>query len=172
MSDHVNRDQLTNAFVADAQALLNYFERRVGIQEAPDLLAEVMATAWRRITVLPRDTEQARMWLFGIARNVLSDHARGERRRWRLADRVRSLTTAADVTTSAIDTHSEVQDAVSRLPDDLAELVRLVHWDGFTIAEAAELTGVTASTARGRYQRARAQLRVALFPEEVRQTAQ
>lgn len=61
MSNHVNRDQLTNAFVADAQALLNYFERRVGIQEAPDLLAEVMATAWRRITVLPRDTEQARM---------------------------------------------------------------------------------------------------------------
>lgn len=170
MSNQARGDHLTNVLVTDAPALLNYLERRACIQDAPDLLAEVMVTAWRRVTLLPEDPEQARMWLFGIARNVLSDHARGERRRWRLADRVRSLTAAADATTAPVDTHSEVQDAVSRLPAELAELVRLVHWDGFTLAESAELTGVSASTARSRYQRARAQLRSALFPEEARQT--
>lgn len=170
MSNQANDDHLTKVLASDSPALLNYLQRRVGIQDSPDLLAEVMVTAWRRITVLPKDPEHARMWLFGIARNILSDHARGERRRWRLADRIRSRTTAADATTAPVDTHYEVQDAVDRLPPELAELVRLVHWDGFSLADAAELTGVSASTARSRYQRARAQLRVALFPEEARQT--
>ena len=170
MNGHARGDHLTSCLATDSPALLNYLQRRAGIQDSPDLLAEVMVTAWRRISVLPKDPEQARMWLFGIARNVLSDHARGERRRWRLADRIRSRTTAADATTAPVDTHYEVQDAVDRLPVELAELVRLVYWDGFTLADAAALTGVSASTARGRYQRARAQLRVALFPEEARQT--
>ncbi len=171
MSSHEQGDHLTSVLAADSPALLNYLQRRVGIQDSPDLLAEVMVIAWRRIAVVPKDPEQARMWLFGVARNVLTDHARGERRRWRLADRIRSRTAAADATTTSVDTNYEVRDAVSRLPPELAELVRLVHWDGFTLADAAELTGVSASTARGRYQRARAQLRVALFPEEARQTA-
>lgn len=170
MNNRANDDHLTKVLATDSPALLNYLQRRAGSQDSPDLLAEVMVTAWRRIAVLPKDPEQARMWLFGIARNILSDHARGERRRWRLADRIRSRTTAADATTAPVDTHYEVHDAVSRLPHELAELVRLVHWDGFTLADAAELTGVSASTARSRYQRARAQLRVALFPEEARQT--
>lgn len=171
MTAQTRAEHLTSVLAADSPALLNYLQRRAGIQDSPDLLAEVMVVAWRRISALPKDPEQARMWLFGIARNIPSDHARGERRRWRLADRIRSRTTAADATTAPVDAHYDVQDAVNRLPAELAELVRLVHWDGFTLADAAELTGVSASTARGRYQRARAQLRVALFPEEARQTA-
>jgi RNA polymerase sigma-70 factor (ECF subfamily) len=48
-----------------------------------------------------------------------------------------------------------ILEAVAALPDELAELVRLVHWDGFRLVEAAELIGISASTARGRYARAR-----------------
>lgn len=64
--------------------------------------------------------------------------------------------------TGASDDGAEVRDAIDRLPTDLAEIVRLVHWGGFTIAEAATLTGTPASTARGRNQRAREVLRDAL----------
>ena len=38
----------------------------------------------------------------------------------------------------------------------------LIHWDGFSVAEAAEILGLNASTARGRYAAAREQLRQAL----------
>ena len=38
----------------------------------------------------------------------------------------------------------------------------LIHWDGLTIIEAAELLGLNASTARSRYAAARASLREAL----------
>ena len=55
-----------------------------------------------------------------------------------------------------------VRDAVLRLHADQRELVILLHWDGFTIVEAAELLGLNASTARSRYAAARHQLRDAL----------
>lgn len=55
-----------------------------------------------------------------------------------------------------------VRDAVLRLNAAQRELVMLIHWDGFTIVEAAELLGLNSSTARGRYAAARETLKDAL----------
>lgn len=139
--------------------LLYYFERRVG-EAGADLLAELMSTAWRRSADLPLVHEEARMWLFGIARNVLRNNARATIRKARLADALRdSISNNATPDTAE---HYEIRDAVQRLEPDLAEIVKLVHWEGLTIAEAGQLQGVPASTARSRYQRARQALRDAL----------
>jgi RNA polymerase sigma-70 factor (ECF subfamily) len=54
--------------------------------------------------------------------------------------------------------NAEVRDAVRRLPQAQRELVMLVHWDGFSIRDAAEVLGVNPSTARSRYAAARASL--------------
>ena len=156
--------RLIAAFEASASDLLVYLERRVGADDAPDLLGETMVVAWRRVRDLPDDPERARMWLFGIARGTLQNHARGQRRRWALADRIR-LQIRDDATAPPSDTGSEVRDAITRLDPDLAELVRLIHWDGFSLTDAAELLGIPASTARGRYQRAKELLRAALSIE-------
>ena len=69
---------------------------------------------------------------------------------------------AIDAASPAADDGAEVRDAIARLEPDLAELVRLVHWERFTIAEAAVVLGVPASTARGRYAKAKDALRAAL----------
>lgn len=156
--------RLTRALERSAGDLLAYLERRVGVDDAPDLLGETMVVAWRRVDDLPDDAERARMWLFGIARGTLLNHARGTRRRWALADRIR-LRATEDLSAPAADAGAEVRDAIARLAPDEAEIVRLVHWDGFSIADAAELIGIPASTARGRYQRAKSDLRVALSAE-------
>lgn len=140
-------------------ALLGYFRRRVDAEDAADQLAETMVTAWRRYSDLPADPEQARMWLFGIARNVLLNAQRGERRRWSLADKARA---ALAQSAPASDQGIEVRDAIDRLPAELGELVRLVHWEGLTIGQAAGVMEISASTARSRYQRAKSELRVAL----------
>ena len=105
------------------------------------------------------------MWLFTIARNVLGNADRTERRRWRLANRLRVMLEPADA--PGADAGSEVRDAVARLDPDLAELIRLVHWDGFTIAQAASFLGIPASTARTRHQRAKEELRATLHSEEL-----
>lgn len=152
--------RLIDALGAASSDLLAYLQRRVGLDDAPDLLGETMVVAWRRARELPAEPERARMWLFGIARGTLLNHARGERRRWALADRIR--VDAGRDAAPAADEGAEVRDAIARLEPDLAELVRLVHWEGFTIAEAAEVLGLTASTARGRYAKAKDALRAAL----------
>jgi RNA polymerase sigma-70 factor (ECF subfamily) len=156
--------RLIAAFEESASDLLAYLERRVGPDDAPDLLGETMVIAWRRLRDLPDGPERARMWLFGIARGTLQNHARGQKRRWALADRIR-LQSRDEATAPPSDAGAEVRDAIARLEPDLAELVRLVHWDGFTLTDAAELLGIPASTARGRYQRARDRLRAALSVE-------
>lgn len=154
---------LTAALATASPALLAYLQRRAGFDDAPDLLGETMVVAWRRATDLPDDPERARMWLFGIARTTLLNHARGERRRWALADRIRGE--ATDAASPPADEGSEVRDAIARLEPDLAELVRLVHWERLRLAEAAEVLGIPASTARGRYARAKDELRAALSIE-------
>ena len=119
-----------------------------------------MVVAWRRVDELPGDAEQARMWLFGIARNTLLNYSRGERRRWALADRIRGSST--DTVAPAADDGAEVRDAIARLDIDHRELIQLVHWERMTIAQAAGLLGISDSTARTRYARAKDQLRASL----------
>lgn len=155
------RARITSALSEAAPDLLAYLQRRAGLDEAPDLLGETMVIAWRRVGELPEDPEQARMWLFGIARKTLLNHARGERRRWALADRIRG-NPVTKVVAPAADQGADVRDAIARLDVDLGELVRLVHWERLTLAEAAGLLGIPDSTARTRYARAKEQLRAAL----------
>ena len=56
------------------------------------------------------------------------------------------------------------------LPVDQREVVQLVHWEGFSLVEAARITGTSASTARSRYASAKCRLRTALtvVPEDAR----
>lgn len=158
----VNRKKrlLTTALRESNGDLLRFLHRRVGSDDAPDLFGETLLIAWRRVGDLPDDATEARMWLFGLARGTLLNHARGQRRRMALADKVRSHmpVTAAP----PADEGGEVRDAIARLRPELAEIVQLVHWDGFTLAQAAEIIGIPAATARSRYARAKDELRAAL----------
>ena len=56
--------------------------------DAADVLAETFLVAWRRLDDMPSG-EVSHLWLYGVARRILADHHRGERRRTKLADRVR-----------------------------------------------------------------------------------
>lgn len=126
------RKRLTAALHDASDDLLRYFLRRLDREDAADALADVMATAWARIDGMPDDCEQARMWLFGIARNVLLHAHRGNVRRSQLADWIRAT----------------------------------LSLRAAPAADAAELLQIPSSTARGRYQRAKAALREALDPAE------
>lgn len=140
--------------------LLRYFERRVDpVEDAADLLADTFLIAWRRIDRLPADAERSRMWMFVTARGVLANWRRSRRRRSHLAETLRAemQTAAANGTPSSEDL--DVRAAVARLPTQQAELVMLVHWDGFTVLEAGRILNLSESTARGRYQRAKIHLR-------------
>ncbi|WP_241976409.1 RNA polymerase sigma factor [Cryobacterium algoricola] len=142
--------------------LLRYFARRVTPPaDAADLLAETLMVAWRRLDKVPTDDQGARMWMFATARRVLANWTRGQRRRTALTDELRTRlieTPQPDASAEVLDVRRALED----LPRNQRELIRLVHWDGFSIIDAARLTGIRESTARGRYQRAKAQLKARL----------
>src|SRR4051812_45380867 len=71
-----------------ARAILAYALRRVeGPEDAADVVAETFLVAWRRLDEVPNDAG-ARLWLFGVARRVIANRYRAERRRARLAERL------------------------------------------------------------------------------------
>lgn len=146
----------------EAPRLLSYFERRVEVREdAADLLGETLLVLWRRASDIPASDVEAAMWLFGVARRVLAGHRRGGRRRLALAERLRNELAVAGAGADDIARH--VRAAVRALPERDRELIGLVHWEGFTLAEAAAMLGIRPGAARMRYQRARARLAEALL---------
>ncbi|MFF2276276.1 RNA polymerase sigma factor [Agromyces sp. NPDC058126] len=158
--------QLEAAYRANAADLLTYFGRRVPVPaDAADLLSETFVVAWRRGDRMPTEPEQARMWLYGVARRVLANAARRVARHSNLTDKLRAHLDS--LPTEHVDTETlDIRAALDAIPDDQSELVRLVLWDGFTVPEAATILGISESTARGRYQRARAQLRELLHEHQ------
>lgn len=152
------------AFASTGPDLRSYFLRRVSnSDDADDLLGQTFLAAWRRLEDFPEDPEGGRRWLFGIAIRVLSTHQRSWRRR---ANVVAKLAAQPAAPTPIDDADRvAVRDAVRRLSHAHRELVMLVHWEGFSVAEASELIGISASTARSRYAAARASLRTSLKKE-------
>lgn len=143
-------------------ALLAYFQRRLlNTDDSAEAFGEMLLTAWRLHRKMPRDAIEARMWFYGVAHNVLRNSRRTIARRsaavQRLADDMR--TTPPNDTDEVAAT---VREAIASLPEEDAELVRLIYWDGFTSHEAAAVLGINASTARTRLARAKTQLRTAL----------
>lgn len=169
MTEAVGAAALRLALEDNSADLLAYFERRLSEpQDAADLLSETAMTAWRRVDTLPaEDPTRLRMWLFGIARLILGNHRRARRRHSAMVDKLREMLTLTGPRRA--EDHSTVvavRDAVRRLKEEQRELILLVHWDGFSIAEAADLLAINPSTARSRYAAARSVLRDALDAEQ------
>lgn len=70
-------DRLANAFRVDRADLWHYARRRLGDDTvADDAVQETFLRAWRSIHRYRDDRGSARMWLFGICRNAVTDVAR------------------------------------------------------------------------------------------------
>lgn len=144
----------------EAASLLKYFERRCSSDDAADLLSETLLVAWRRRSAMPVVDEEARMWLFGVARRVLATSRRSGVRRQALADRLRDELISRP--TAQTGEHDALHVALQGLHPLDAEIIRLLHWDGLTLAEIAEHLHRPAGTIRSRYSRARDALRAEL----------
>lgn len=139
--------------------LLAYFLRRVAMPEdAADLLGEALLVIWRRASSIPTDDEEARMWMFGIARNLVSTHARTTRRRSALQDKLRSQLQGSEAVDPS-DDPLDVRGLLVRLSEIDQEIIRLTYWDGFTHKQAAQMLGMHEGTLRSRHHRARESLR-------------
>lgn len=152
---------------ANSAALWLYFLRRVHHpDDAADLLGSTFVALWVARRKMPLDPVEARMWCFGVARNIVREHHRALGRTDALTSAlVAQLSTGAQTALSDPAERSErdersreVRAALNRLRPKPRELMILIHWDGFTLTEAARHLGLNESSARSRYSRARIEL--------------
>ncbi|WP_449372762.1 RNA polymerase sigma factor [Arthrobacter psychrolactophilus] len=80
----------------------------------------------------------------------------------RLAESIRSATPET--------ASSAAQDLLGQLSPKDRELVTLIIWDGFGVGEAGQILGLSPSTARSRYSRAKEKLRAAHQSQDPPQT--
>jgi RNA polymerase sigma factor (sigma-70 family) len=149
-------------------AVLGYALRRsAGRDDALDVTAETFLVAWRRRAEMPGEPDEARAWLFGVARMCLANLARGDRRSHRLGRRlaetmeVDTLPDPARIHEGRADSR-QVRQALDALSADDRELVTLTAWEGLSPAQAGAVLGLTPGAARTRLHRARLRLRASL----------
>ncbi|GAA1032455.1 hypothetical protein GCM10009557_31000 [Virgisporangium ochraceum] len=144
-----------------SQDLLGYALRRVDRpQDAADVVAETFLVAWRRIDEIPDD--RARPWLFRVARNVMANQQRADRRRADLAERLRLELSQQTVVQP--DVPASLRAAFATLTDADREVLRLVAWEGLSAEDLAVTLDCSVNAARIRLHRARRRLADALRP--------
>ena len=152
-----------------APDLLSYFLRRVDVPEdAADLLGDTLLVIARRPAAVPSDAAEARLWAFGVARKTLATGRRSAHRRSALLERLREEI-ALDAGRPD-DSHDALHAALTSIDAVDREIIRLVHWDGFSQEEVARILGKPPGTIRSRYTRARAELRRSLTVENLGST--
>lgn len=157
------RIRFETLFDATYAVVLRFAQRRVHPSHAEDVVADVFTVAWRRMDDVPVDAEEARAWLFGVARRVLMASGRAEGRRRalavRLADHEVTGRLGSDVDIDLVLHHVDLVRAWRRLSDVHQESLALLVWDDLTSAQAAEVLGISPVAFRLRLSRARRALR-------------
>lgn len=142
--------------------LLRFVQRRIDPHRAEDVVADAMLVAWRRSAELPLDLGDARAWLFGIARNLLLNDARSDRRREALAVRVTGAGSAASTPPDVADevvARLDLARAWTLLTPGEQEVLACTVFDGLDSTRAGAVLGISAAAYRLRLSRARRALR-------------
>jgi RNA polymerase sigma factor (sigma-70 family) len=152
------RARFRAVYDAHYHRVLGYALRRSATREdAEDVVAETFLAAWRRLEDAPTRPGEL-LWLYGIARNTLANHRRGERRRGRLAGRLHEESGLSSRPVNSDEDVVSVAAAFARLHDSDRELLALAAWEGLDPAEIATVLGCSRNAARIRLHRARKRL--------------
>ena len=169
MTDGARRERFEAAYRELYEPICGYTLRRVREPEdAAEVIAETFATLWRRFDRCPQGDEM-RPWLFGVARRVMANQRRGERRRSALGERL-AANVDAEATARPDEVPGDLARAFASLSESDRELLSLVAWEGLTRDELAVALGTSRAVVRLRLHRASKRLRAALPPTQVRFT--
>lgn len=151
-----SRRAMDRLYAELATPLYNYVLRLAGDPElADDALQTTFLNAWHgRASFRGRG---ARPWLFVIARNVVFRHCRGEA----MLEPVGVVASAASPAEEhqAEELADRLDAALAKLPDNTREAIVLSRLSGLSLAEIAELLGMSNGALRARLSRGLKQLK-------------
>jgi RNA polymerase sigma-70 factor, ECF subfamily len=130
--DPDRKSRFTSLYEATYADLLRFVQRRVPATYAEDVVAESFLAAWRRFADLPPRRDDARAWLFGIARGIILNAYRGAERQRALTVRLADIPTGrtADFDADLVARQMDVSRAWQRLSDVHQEALALAAFDG------------------------------------------
>jgi RNA polymerase sigma-70 factor (ECF subfamily) len=160
----VNVDAFSALYDETARDLLGYLLRRTATAEdAADCLAETFMIAWDKRDTLPSSPDQARPWLFGVARNVLR---RGRERQSRASTTAAELERELHRSQQPAAEDDPVGEALRQLSPVDREIIEMLAWDQLAPREVAVILELSPNAVRIRAHRARLKLREQLRDQE------
>ena len=139
--------------------------------EAEDVVLETFRTAWEKVPG-PEDGQRGLVaWLLQVTRNRAIDRLRARKRRLRLRERVASTEERVALPVEPDEAahpgwhiHASVHLALSQLPDEQRQAVRLAYFEGQTHSEIAVRLDLPLGTVKTRLRLGIGRLRTALAP--------
>ena len=148
--------------------LWRYIQRRsINTEEARDTLSEVFLVAWRRLEDIPAGNE-ARLWLFGVARNLVKTSWRKRKRSGDLVVRIGSEMSTKGTTDEELDNSGvlKIVKALQFLSENDQEILRLLAWEDLSHKEISVVLGCSENAVAIRIRRARVRLMKVLQSEK------
>lgn len=148
--------------------LWRYVQRRsINTEEARDTLSEVFLVAWRRLEDIPAGNE-ARLWLFGVARNLVKTSWRKRKRSGDLLVRIGSEMSTRVTTDEELDNSGvlKIVKALQFLSENDQEILRLLAWENLSHKEISVVLGCSENAVAIRIRRARVRLMKVLQSEK------
>ncbi len=148
--------------------LWRYVQRRsISDEEARDTLSEVFLVAWRRLEDIPAGKE-ARLWLFGVARNLVKTSWRKRKRSGALVARIGNEMSTRGATDEELDNSGvlKIVKALQFLSENDQEILRLLAWENLSHKEISVVLGCSENAVAIRIRRARVRLMKVLQSEK------
>lgn len=151
---------------AEAESFLAYYERDrlrlVGLAYmltgshwvAEDLVQDALAEAYRRWDTV-RDYPSVEAWVRTVLVNKSRSRFRKVRSETKALTKLGALPAGIEEPPEGT---SEIWRTVRKLPRRQAQAIVLQYWEGYTVAQIAEILGVTSETAKTHLKRARSTL--------------
>jgi RNA polymerase sigma-70 factor (ECF subfamily) len=165
MAESFDRERFEAVFRAHYGDVFRFLARRTDLASAEDLANETFTVYWRRPEAVPDD---ALPWLYGVARRTLANHRRSAARAGTKIARARAETPPAPGRDPAdcLPEQDTVRRALAGLTERDRETLRLVAWEGLSLADAARVAGVNRAAFAARLQRAKRRLAARLEENE------
>lgn len=163
-------EQFSRLYEETSRDLLAFLLRRCKTADAAaDCLAESFRIAWEKRNRIPGG-DDARPWLFGVARNVMRRELVRDQRTAAATSELAVASERAGATPIPYD--ATVHDALAELTELDREIVMMLSFDGLAPREVASILGLSANVVRVRAHRAREKLRATLRSTEAKVRSQ
>ena len=151
-----------------AEALYRWALGRVtDPRDAEEVVAETLVRAWRHYDQYDPSRGSERSWIFGIARNAVTDHYRQSRRRLKVVRDGEVSEAPVEGGIESLADISLVRDALDGLSPNHRAVIVEAFFEGMTISEIAQKLGIPEGTVKSRIYYGMKALRAALEEEGV-----